>query len=155
MIITIILSLLSCILEGVISNLLINMNLYFIIIVISISSLFIEKSKYLYIIFIIIGIIYDCIYFNTILHTFIFPFLLFISYNMKNKRNVFYAFFNYIILNISYIIIFYFFTMPYNNISFSYIFNIKIINIIYFLLVYVIYFIISLIKRNSYNKKNI
>mgnify|MGYP004610713217 FL=1 len=155
MIITIILSLLSCILEGVISNLLINMNLYFIIIVISISSLFIEKSKYLYIIFIIIGIIYDCIYFNTILHTFIFPFLLFISYNMKNKRNIFYAFFNYIILNISYIIIFYFFTMPYNNISFSYIFNIKIINIIYFLLVYVIYFIISLIKRNSYNKKNI
>ncbi len=155
MIITIILSLLSCILEGVISNLLINMNLYFIIVVISISSLFIEKSKYLYIIFIIIGIIYDCIYFNTILHTFIFPFLLFISYNMKNKRNVFYAFFNYIILNISYIIIFYFFTMPYNNISFSYIFNIKIINIIYFLLVYVIYFIISLIKRNSYNKKNI
>lgn len=155
MTITIILSLLSCILEGVISNLLINMNLYFIIIVISISSLFIEKSKYLYIIFIIIGIIYDCIYFNTILHTFIFPFLLFISYNMKNKRNIFYAFFNYIILNISYIIIFYFFTMPYNNISFSYIFNIKIINIIYFLLVYVIYFIISLIKRNSYNKKNI
>ena len=155
MIITIILSLLSCILEGVISNLLINMNLYFIIVVISISSLFIEKSKYLYIIFIIIGIIYDCIYFNTILHTFIFPFLLFISYNKKNKRNVFYAFFNYIILNISYIIIFYFFTMPYNNISFSYIFNIKIINIIYFLLVYVIYFIISLIKRNSYNKKNI
>lgn len=155
MIITIILSLLSCILEGVISNLLINMNLYFIIIVISISSLFIEKSKYLYIIFIIIGIIYDCIYFNTILHTFIFPFLLFISYNMKNKRNIFYAFFNYTILNISYIIIFYFFTMLYNNISFSYIFNIKIINIIYFLLVYVIYFIISLIKRNSYNKKNI
>ena len=74
---------------------------------------------------------------------------------MKNKRNIFYAFFNYTILNISYIIIFYFFTMPYNNISFSYIFNIKIINIIYFLLVYVIYFIISLIKRNSYNKKNI
>ena len=155
MTITIILSLLSCILEGVISNLLINMNLYFIIIVISISSLFIEKSKYLYIIFLIIGIIYDCIYFNTILNTFIFPFLLFISYNLKNKRNIFYAFFNYTILNISYIIIFYFFTMPYNNISFSYIFNIKIINIIYFLLVYVIYFIISLIKRNSYNKKNI
>lgn len=155
MIITVILSLLSLFLEGVLSNLLINMNLFFVIIVISVSSLFMEKSRYLYIVFLIIGIIYDCVYFNTILNTFVFPFLLFIGYSMKRKKNVFYAFSNYIVINISYIIILYIFTMPYNNITFRYLCNIKIINIIYFLLVYIIYFIISLIKRNSYNKKNI
>lgn len=155
MIITIILSLLSCFLEGVLSNLLVDMNLFFVIIVISVSCLFIERSKYLYIVFLIIGIIYDCVYFNTILNTFIFPFLLFICYSMKQKKNVFYAFLNYIIINISYIIILYIFTIPYNNITYRCLFNIKIINVIYFLLVYIVYFIISLIKRNSYNKINI
>lgn len=75
--------------------------------------------------------------------------------NLKRKTNIFYAFLNYIIINITYILILYIFTIPYNNITFTYFYNIRIVNIIYFLLVYTIYFFISLIKRNSYNKKNI
>lgn len=152
---TILLSLLSCFLEGILTNLFVNMNLFFVIIVISVSSLFIDETKYLYIIFLIIGIIYDCIYFNSILNTFIFPFLLLVGCNLKRKTNIFYAFLNYIIINITYILILYIFTIPYNNITFTYFYNIRIVNIIYFLLVYTIYFFISLIKRNSYNRKNI
>lgn len=159
MIITIILFIISLLLEGIIPNLLIDFVPFFLLAVVCASSEKLKKNKYYTLIF-IFGVISSLFYTTTLfLNGFIF---LFLGYLLKHflgkKDNFFKMFFTYILICIIYILIMILFTFSYNSNSLYYlgkaILNSALINILYFLIIYMIYFVKNYIFSNRKNKKS-
>lgn len=160
MIITIILFLLSLLLEGVIPNLLSGFLLLFMLCVITLSSKILEKKAY-YIIIFIFGVIFDLLYTSVLfIHGFIFLFLGYLIKLMVNKNDNFIKmFFTYILISVAYILIMIMFTFSYNNYDFyslgKILLNSFVINVLYFLFIYMVYFVTNHLFSNTKNKKNI
>ncbi len=158
MIITIILFIISILLEGVLPNILRNITPFFVICVIILGSIYNNNQDKFYLSCFVFGIIYDLIYTNFIyLHGFIYLFLAWISFSLLNKKSGFIKIFlTYFLQMFIYVFILVLFTFFYGHYDFYKIIHILcdgiIVNIIYFLLVYLTYFVINCIFKNT-NKK--
>ncbi len=160
MITTIILFIISFFLEGLLPNVLRNITPYFIICIITISPLNVKNDRVLYLTCFISGVIYDLTYTNTLfLHGFIYLFLMLLSKMILGVKGDFIKTFACYILNILiYILIIILFTFFYKSYNIykiiQMIYDGLIINILYFLLVYLTYFVINCIFKNRLKKRS-
>lgn len=158
MIITIILLMISVLLEGILPNLLRNITPFFVISVILLGGINSKDDKTLYLTCFIFGVIYDLLYMNTIfLHGFIYLFLAWLTERMMPKKSNFIkAFLCYFLFVIIYVLILILFTILYKSYSIYRVIHILydglLINIIFFLLVYLTYFVINCIFKNRLKK---
>lgn len=158
MIATIILFIISVFLEGLIPNILRGITPFFVIAIIIIASFNIKNKKWFYIICFITGIIYDLIYMNTVfLHGFIYLFLAFLAYKILGKKNYFIkALASYFILVVTYVFIMILFTISFKTYTIYHVIHILydgiVINILYFLLIYITYYVINRISGNRLKK---
>ena len=161
MITTIILFMLSVLLEGIIPNVLRNVTPFFVIAVIVIWGMNFKNQRLFYYISFIFGVLYDVIYNNTLFLTgFIYVLIAFLCFNINGKKKYFIkVFFTYLLMCLLYIIIMVLFTFSYNQYNFKKVSDILcdglIINVIYFLFIYLIYIVINCIfghrlKKSSY-----
>lgn len=160
MITTIVLFIISILLEGILPNVLKNVNLFFIISVIVLGNINKKDDKFFYLICFIFGVIYDLLYTNTIfLHGFIYLFLAWTCSKVISKKNNFInMFFCYVFLMITYVMTLIIFTLPYNSYSIIKIIHLFyddfIINVFYFLIIYITYFAINCIFKNRLKKRS-
>lgn len=158
MIITIILLLISVLLEGIIPNLLRCTTPFFVISVILLGGINNKTSKTFYMSCFVFGVIYDLLYTNTIfLHGFIYLFFAWISSIILPKKTNFIKVFGYYLLfMVIYVLFLVFFTFLYKSYSVISIIHILydglIINIFFFLIVYLTYFVINCIFKNRLKK---
>ncbi len=159
MIVTIILLLISVLLEGIIPNLLRCITPFFVICIILIGGINSKNDNYFYITCFIFGIIYDLLYTNTIfLHGFIYLFLAWLSNLIPKKSNFIKTFFYYLSFILIYALILFLFTFLYKSYSIINFIHILydglFINIIFFLISYLIYFVINCIFKNRFKKRS-
>lgn len=157
MVITCIFLLISVFLEGIFLNIFKDITPFFVLAVILISSLNKDNNKKYYILLLITGIIYDLLYTNALfIHAYIF---VLIGYLLNKKEiksnNVFKLVGNYFFCLIIYTLLMILFTFTYTkytlNIIFNILFNGIIINLVYLLIIYIIYKLIgNRFKKKSY-----
>ncbi len=158
MIITIILLLISILLEGIIPNLLRCITPFFVISVILLGGINNNDSKTFYLTCFIFGVIYDLLYTNTIfLHGFIYLFFAWLSSVILPKKSNFLKVFGYYLLfMVTYVLLLILFTFLYKSYSVINIIHILydglFINTIFFLFVYLTYFVINCIFKNRLKK---
>lgn len=160
MITTIISFIISVLLEGILPNVLKNVNLFFIICIIVMGNINKKDENFFYLICFIFGVIYDLMYTNAVfLHGFIYLFLAWLSNKiLGKKKNFINMFFCYFILIIIYVISLVLFTLPYKSYNISKIIHLLcdglIINVLYFIFVYLTYIVINCIFKNRLKKRS-
>lgn len=158
MIVTVILLIVSILLEGIIPNLLRSITPFFVISVILLGGINSRDDKTFYLTCFIFGVIYDLLYMNTIfLHGFIYLFLAWLGGKMLSKKDNFMKVFAcYFLFIITYVLILILFTTLYKPHSIDRVIHILydglLINIIFFLLVYLTYFVNNCIFKNRIKK---
>lgn len=149
MIITFLFLLISVLLEGIFSNVFKDITPFFVLAVILISSLNMKNNKKYYMLLIIIGVIYDLLYTNSlIIHAYIYVLIGYlISQNDMKKNNIIKLIGNYFLCILIYTLLMIVFTFAYTkhslNIIINILFNGLIINLVYLLIVYLLYKIIG------------
>lgn len=160
MITTIISFIISVLLEGILPNVLKNVNLFFIICIIVLGNINKKDDNFFYLICFIFGVIYDLMYTNAVfLHGFIYLFLAWLSNKiLGKKKNFINMFFCYFILIITYVITLILFTLPYKSYNISKIIDLLcdglIINVFYFIFIYLTYIVINCIFKNRLKKRS-
>ena len=156
MIITFLFLLISVLLEGIVSNVFKDITPFFVLAVILISSLNMKNNKKYYMLLIIIGVIYDLLYTNSlIIHAYIYVLIGYlISQNDMKKNNIIKLIGNYFLCILIYTLLMIVFTFAYTkyslNIIINILFNGLIINLVYLLIIYLLYKIIG----NRFIKKS-
>lgn len=149
MIITFLFLLISVLLEGIFSNVFKDITPFFVLAVILISSLNMKNNKKYYMLLIIIGVIYDLLYTNSlIIHAYIYVLIGYlISQNDMKKNNIIKLIGNYFLCILIYTLLMIVFTFAYTkyslNIIINILFNGLIINLVYLLIIYLLYKIIG------------
>ncbi len=160
MITTIILFIISVLLEVVVPNVLRNITPFFVICVIAVASANVNNKNAFYLSSFIFGVIYDLTYTNTVfLHGFIYLFLSWLSLTfLAKKGNFIKTFLCYFILIITYLLIVILFTVFYNSYNMYDVVHILydglIINVIYFLIVYLTYNVTNYVFKNRFKKSS-
>ena len=151
--------LVSFILESLVPNLIKDFIPFFIIGSIIISYLLINDRKKLFKIIFIVGILYDLLYTNLVIfHAFMFIFLLWlVKVVVKDSKNFLIILFSYFLLIIIYSIIMYLFSSICTNISIlkviNVLFNSLLLNLIYFIFIYMIFIGIKCLICNITKKR--
>ena len=156
MIISIIILLVSFLLDGILSNLLKDFICYFFISALIICSLY-NKNKNFYYVVILFGLLYDLCYTPSLfLNTTLFLIIFFISNKILDSCNIIKVTYNFIILITLYTILMFIFTIPYNvlniNLLINKFLNSIIINYCYLVLIYLIIFAVNCLNSNSLKK---
>ena len=159
MIITIILLIISLFLDNIIPNLLKNMTLFLTFIVIMLSAINLKENKCVLWIIIFSGLLYDLLYTRfLILHMSVFFAFYYVSLNINLKNHILIK--TYLIY-LLYIFLYVFIMSVVTSYSGDYIkvinhvINGLLIDTIYFLLVYLIYFVRNWLFSNRYKNAHI
>ena len=151
MIITIIIMLLSILLDGIFLCIFKDFISFFYLSCMIILFMINENKKRYYIIIFIFGMIYDLLYNNTLfLDGFLYLFIMYIiNFFIKNSNNFIKMFFSYNLSIIIYIIFMYVFAIYFNNDILRTFLLVKrsiIINYLYFIIIYITIYIIYKFK---------